>query len=312
MAHCYIRGAFGSDEMLLDGSTHFDKRIPLPKPALAWACCKRSTEVRNDEVPGETGGKGDDREETSSDDGGLICCRIPAAGLSGPYKGRACGPCDHKELDARETEAIDVKDVLNVWVGSYGYYAEGELRDQMLSLPVEGDGEIADWLREVGLVDDRHEEVYISDYDEMPFDCPNLFGEFADLGELNLLAKLMRAMPEEAERVRMALACGIDGPGSLVGLMNWIVQADDIPYHEYSESRGCGSPEERYGRSVAEGDGTMELLEARGLESYFDFGLFGRDASQDAYLGGDGYVDACCGMPDEDLCSLAEIEEMAA
>lgn len=53
-----------------------------------------------------------------------------------------------------------------ICIGNYGYYAEGELRDKWISLPV-SDVELADFIRENGLKDAEHEEMYISDVE-----CP--------------------------------------------------------------------------------------------------------------------------------------------
>lgn len=48
--------------------------------------------------------------------------------------------------------------------------------------------EIRSFLSENRLCDSRHEEVYIADYDGLPFDIPGVFNEFASLWDLNLLA----------------------------------------------------------------------------------------------------------------------------
>lgn len=57
---------------------------------------------------------------------------------------------------------------IDVCIGNYGYYNEGELRDAWISLPKTSE-EISDFLSAHGLQDPEHEEIYISDYDGVPF-----------------------------------------------------------------------------------------------------------------------------------------------
>lgn len=57
---------------------------------------------------------------------------------------------------------------IDVCIGNYGYYNEGELRDAWISLP-KTSKEIGDFLSAHGLQDPEHEEIYISDYDGVPF-----------------------------------------------------------------------------------------------------------------------------------------------
>lgn len=71
----------------------------------------------------------------------------------------------------------DFHDGLDVCVGNWGYYSEGILRDKWIHLPMEPD-DIEPWLRDHGLVDEEHEEIYISDYDGLPFRCPGVFDEY--------------------------------------------------------------------------------------------------------------------------------------
>lgn len=68
----------------------------------------------------------------------------------------------------------DFRDGFDVCVGNYGYYNEGELHDTWMRLPMDPD-KIEPWLRSHGLFDEEHEEIYISDYDALPFRCPEVF-----------------------------------------------------------------------------------------------------------------------------------------
>lgn len=121
---------------------------------------------------------------------------------------------------------------IDVCIGNYGYYNEGELRDAWISLPKTSE-EISDFLSAHGLQDPEHEEIYISDYDGVPFGLTGLFSEFTWLEDLNMLARQMEEREGAVEKVQGALDCGIDGPESVIGLMNWIEQADEIPYYAY-------------------------------------------------------------------------------
>lgn len=77
---------------------------------------------------------------------------------------------------------------LSVCIGNYGYYNEGYLHDTWITLP-KTEAEIRDFLHLNRLQDPLHEEIYISDYDGVPFGATQLFTEFCQLEDLNLLAK---------------------------------------------------------------------------------------------------------------------------
>lgn len=73
---------------------------------------------------------------------------------------------------------------LSVCIGNYGYYNEGELHDTWITLP-KTEAEIRDFLHLNHLQDPLHEEIYISDYDGVPFGATQLFTEFCHLEDLN-------------------------------------------------------------------------------------------------------------------------------
>ncbi len=68
-----------------------------------------------------------------------------------------------------------------------------------MRLPMDPD-KIEPWLRSHGLFDEEHEEIYISDYDALPFRCPEVFDEYAHLDELNVLAMQLTLLPDGALR----------------------------------------------------------------------------------------------------------------
>lgn len=126
----------------------------------------------------------------------------------------------------------DFRDGFDVCVGNYGYYNEGELHDTWMRLPMDPD-KIEPWLRSHGLFDEEHEEIYISDYDALPFRCPEVFDEYAHLDELNVLAMQLALLPDGAlEHIDAAVEYG-ESLNHLDELMNLVAQADDLPVYDY-------------------------------------------------------------------------------
>ena len=213
---------------------------------------------------------------------------------------------------------------IDVCIGNYGYYNEGELRDAWISLPKTSE-EISDFLSAHGLQDPEHEEIYISDYDGVPFGLTGLFSEFTWLEDLNMLARQMEEREGAVEKVQGALDCGIDGPESVIGLMNWIEQADEIPYYAYDYTGAYArdewgqtcierlSADENYGYTVLEDTDLMRMLESDSdAMSAFDVKRYGKLCSDsgDVKLGDKGYVDVVQEMPDEDRYTREELAEM--
>lgn len=204
---------------------------------------------------------------------------------------------------------------LNVCIGNYGYYNEGSLHDAWITLP-KTEAEIRDFLHLNQLQDSQHEEIYISDYDGISFGTRLLFNEFCHLEDLNLLAKqLVTANPADLEKVGAWIQAN-DTPESLVGLMNLIEQADDIPFYSWGYDGAYDkdefgnmiyttmSPERNYGYEMVEQNEELKhiLDSSSQIESAFDYEKYGR-----AYTEGgevtvleDGYIDNCADGPDVD------------
>lgn len=211
---------------------------------------------------------------------------------------------------------------LNVCIGNYGYYNEGSLHDAWITLP-KTEAEIRDFLHLNHLQDPQHEEIYISDYDGFPFGTRLLFNEFCHLEDLNLLAKqLVTANPADLEKVGAWIQAN-DTPESLVGLMNLIEQADDIPFYSWGYDGAYDkdefgstiyttmSPEKNYGHEMVEQNEELKhiLDSSSQIESAFDYEKYGR-----AYTEGgevtvleDGYIDNCADGPDEDYYDRDEL-----
>lgn len=211
---------------------------------------------------------------------------------------------------------------LSVCIGNYGYYNEGELHDTWITLP-KTEAEIRDFLHLNRLQDPLHEEIYISDYDGVPFGTRLLFNEFCHLEDLNLLAKqLVTANPADLEKVGAWIQAN-DTPESLVGLMNLIEQADDIPFYSWGYDGAYDkdefgnmiyttmSPEKNYGHEMVEQNEELKRIldSSSQIESAFDYEKYGR-----AYTEGgevtvleDGYIDNCADGPDEDYYDRDEL-----
>lgn len=216
-----------------------------------------------------------------------------------------------------------------VCVGNYGYYAEGELRDRWVDLPMEPE-RLDSLLRESGLLDDEHEETYVSDYDGLPLEVGgDVFGEYADLDDLNTLALVMQGMSDWDKKVVECYLDAVDGAESVLDVINVALQSDDIPLSEYDYEgawtkdrmgQTCVerlSPQANFGYTLIESgccEGLRELLENDVCaQAAFDVERYGRLVAEaddvslydDCYL----YADSCDGI-DMHRWSREEIGEM--
>ena len=196
---------------------------------------------------------------------------------------------------------------VTVCIGNYGYYSEGGLHDAWLSLPA-SNADIAAFLKAHRLYDSMHEEIYVSDYDGVPFGLWTIFNERTNLEDLNLLARQMREKPYECEVVNQYLECGADAPADVLELMNMIEQADQLGFFYYHNDGA--SSEERYALDCIEDMPEFKELEANGLIDYIDLERLGRDYGMDCYLGEEGYVADYARDFDDDLYSREELEEL--
>lgn len=224
-----------------------------------------------------------------------------------------------------QTQGVQIR----ACVGNYGYYNEGELRDRWVSLPMEPK-KLDAFLRESGLLDDEHEETYISDYDGLPLKVGgDVFGENADLDDLNTLALVMQGM---SDWQRTAVECyfdAVDGAERVLDVINVCLQADDIPLSAYDYDGAWStdqwgqtcverlSPEENFGYTLIESGCCEELRqlldEDTFVSSAFDVERYGRMVAEadnvslydDCYL----YAD-CCEDIDMHRWSREEVSEI--
>lgn len=97
---------------------------------------------------------------------------------------------------------MDYSNGITVFIGNEGFYAEGELRDRAITLPVSG-SELQGFLEGNGLVTPMHEETYIADFlDGVPFDHPEIFAH-ATAEQMNILAQQLKmADPDDLDKVQ--------------------------------------------------------------------------------------------------------------
>lgn len=114
---------------------------------------------------------------------------------------------------------MDYSNGITVFIGNEGFYAEGELRDRAITLPVSG-SELQGFLEGNGLVTPMHEETYIADFlDGVPFDHPEIFAH-ATAEQMNILAQQLKmADPDDLDKVQDWIDA-FDTPKNIVELMN--------------------------------------------------------------------------------------------
>lgn len=180
-----------------------------------------------------------------------------------------------------------------LWIGNYAYYNDGDLVGDWIELPFT-DEEFQKFLRERVGVDAMHEEYGIFDTDLMgPFgEIGVKVGEYDDIDEMNLLAKVCAEHPEaDLEAVRAFM----DNQGSADALQyaNAVVQSDEIPfYHWEDSSEGYSSDEEHFAYQELGNLGGPSALDAKELAEYFDFERYGRRLMDEGMgVGEDGFID---------------------
>lgn len=197
---------------------------------------------------------------------------------------------------------------LGICIGNYSAYNAGDLIDRWVTLPMaenDLDGILSDMQREAQrLTGEVSEEFYISDYDGVPFGEGHLFGEYADIEHLNVLAHVMAAASYDED----AVAAWLDAnpADTLLELANIVAQADELEVYAVPDY-GFSSDEANYGYMWAEETGLAKQLEDMNCESYFDYEAYGRDT--DDYIGGGYYIPFNANGPDVDAYSWDELVE---
>lgn len=197
---------------------------------------------------------------------------------------------------------------LKVCIGNYGYYNEGELHDAWIELPKEP-AEIKAFLKERRLFDPEHEEIYVSDYDRIPFGLGSVFTENALLSDLNMLAVQMGSIDYDEDAV-LAYIDACCSPSSVVELMSLLEQADDIPFYRYEETGR--TPRESMGLTAVAWNPELEaMLESDSSIAWaFDYEVYGESFEQQFSLSDEGYIDCCGDHPDLDAYDREDLEAM--
>ena len=155
---------------------------------------------------------------------------------------------------------------ISIFVSSIGYYNEGILTGDWLTLPV-SEETLKKYLIEKVLVDREHEEIFITDY-EAPFQI----GEYDGVYALNRLAAALTKLADENDDLADKVIRSFDVlcANSYSERMNVIMQAESIPFIEIESF-------EDFGREFAEGAGwNKEMIDA-GADFYFDYEAYGTD-----------------------------------
>lgn len=171
---------------------------------------------------------------------------------------------------------MDYSNGITVFIGNEGFYAEGELRDRAITLPVSG-SELQGFLEGNGLVTPMHEETYIADFlDGVPFDHPEIFAH-ATAEQMNILAQQLKmADPDDLDKVEEWID-SFHTPKNITQLMNLIEQADLIEKVDFEYKDG-DTPEENYAFYVLDENPKLkESIEAAGIA--IDYKRTGYDRS---------------------------------
>lgn len=210
------------------------------------------------------------------------------------------------------------EDAFAIWVGNLRKYTEGDLEGDWIRLP-QKDAELDRMLNDIS---NGVDELMIMDID-IGKNCSwmrDIIGEYSDIHDLNVLAKLIGASEHPA--VETYLTSG--GDLSKSELANLLFQEEKLPFFSY-EFEGSENPvvlnslseEEKLGYTMIEQDpnlksflGTYEIGTST-IGSYVDVGAIGRDFSLNGYvdLHEKGYLDTRMGMPDLNAYSMDEIKQ---
>ena len=213
------------------------------------------------------------------------------------------------------------------YVANLGRYNEGGMVGDWLPLPYDPD-RLDGWLRDHALIGTTdafgqpYEEYVVLDFDNMPLvgsaagldDLLSSEGmQYVSLPDLNLVAAACEdARLADTEAIE-AYCHYCDTPSTIDEACNLLVQAGDIPFHEFC-STGA-TPEESMGLSYADEAGLADALEGIGLgsglpsaASYLDYGKLGRDLMTLGYgVMEHGYIDTLAGVPSLDELSHEEL-----
>lgn len=201
---------------------------------------------------------------------------------------------------------MDRNNPISVWVGNLNEYNSGNLSGKWLDLPMEDQRLYAE-LREISRSGKNEIMIFDIETRENSQFMYDRIGEFDDISELNVVAKLIGTdMHEKAE-----LYMNDSGTLSMSEIANILYQEDELSYMDY-EFDGSDDPnvmdrlsiEEKLGYTLIESDPVLlsgiEKLKINGIPLYSYVNIY--EIGRDAILNGGIQVGAYGYMPnDQDL-----------
>ena len=159
--------------------------------------------------------------------------------------------------------------IFEAYVTNLGKYNEGELLSEPLKFPAATE-EVQAVLKRIGVEGLRYEEYFMAEYVS---DIPGLaqsLGEYADIDELNHLARLLSELNESELDIYSAAVSAGEHTASVGDLINLVHNIGCYDFY-----RGI-TDDETLGHIYVE---DMEMLDVpEPILPYFDFEAYGRDA----------------------------------
>ena len=201
----------------------------------------------------------------------------------------------------------------SIWIGTYGWYHEGDLVGDWLDLPYDPE-KLDGFLKERCGVDALHEEYGVFDTNfEGPLGEIGLpYNEFWNLKDLNILSSVIENQTYLNTDAVKAWASYSDAHDALE-FANIVQQADEIPYTPWaSDPMNYSNDQEHLAYEYLDETGGVERLSEDELAKHFDFEGYGRDlAITDYDLGDNGFMDFVTSEVHEEYYDADEVHEEA-
>ncbi len=185
--------------------------------------------------------------------------------------------------------------VFSIFAQNLSAYSKGNIIGDWIDLPQKK--EVIDrFLKEKVKIYNDNQEYEIADTEDFPFEYKII--RYADLYEINKLAAIYSLLDEVQIEAAKGY-CEYKGKFDMdiQELLNICMQSSLISYYQYnfegSEYCSMFSKEQKYGYTLAEGNGIHKLLVDNNIEYCFDFEKYGGDAciNNNIALLENGYLD---------------------
>ena len=173
--------------------------------------------------------------------------------------------------------------IFEAYIANAGKYAEGQSAEKLLRFPTTKE-EVQELLKEIGVDGIRYQEIFIPAFDGDVLGVYDHLDEYANLDELNHLARLLSELPQFELMTFEAVINKGDHTSSVADLINLAQNLDC-----YELFPGVDS-DETLGRIYIE---DMEALNVpENVLPYFDFEAYGRDVrlNEGGHFAPGGYV----------------------